>query len=169
MIVIGIDPGVAKLGYGVISKIQNPKSKSQDRLRCLDYGLIQTNPGLPAGERLKKINTELNKLIKKYQPKALAVENIYFFKNLKTAMPVSQAKGVVLFTAAKKKIPVFEFTPLQMKMTVTGYGRAEKKQVQKMVQVLLNLKEAPKIDDAADALGIALCCVFQMRNKIKVS
>lgn len=165
MIILGIDPGTATTGYGVIEKL---KTKEQ-KLRVIDYGCIKTDPKFSAGERLKKINTELNKLIKKYQPEALAVENIYFFKNLKTAMPVSQAKGVVLFTAAKKKIPVFEFTPLQMKMTVTGYGRAEKKQVQKMVQVLLNLKEAPKIDDAADALGLALCCIFQMRNKIKVS
>lgn len=165
MIILGIDPGTATTGYGVIEKL---KTKEQ-KLRVIDYGCIKTDPKFSAGERLKKINTELNKLIKKYQPEALAVENIYFFKNLKTAMPVSQAKGVVLFTAAKKKIPVFEFTPLQMKMTVTGYGRAEKKQVQKMVQVLLNLKEAPKIDDAADALGLALCYVFQMRNKIKVS
>lgn len=158
MIILGIDPGVAKVGYGVVRKIQNPKSKTQNRLKCLDYGLIQTNPGSPAAERLKKINNNLNKIIKKYKPEALAVENIYFFKNSKTAMSVSQAKGVILLTAAKKKIPVYEFAPLQIKMTVVGYGRAKKKQVQKMIKVLLNLKELPRPDDAADALGVAICC-----------
>ena len=155
MIILGIDPGIAKLGYGVLKK---PKTKS-GKLKALDYGCIITDPILSPGERLKKINNELNKLIKKYKPNVLAVESIYFFKNFKTAMPVSQAKGVILLTAAKKKIPVYEITPLQMKMAITGYGRAEKKQVQEMIKVLLNLKEAPKSDDAADALGVALCCV----------
>ena len=158
MIILGIDPGTAHTGFGVINKIQNPKSKTQNRLKCLDYGLIQTNPGSPAAERLKILYNELNKLIRKHKPKILAVENVYFFKNLKTAMPVSQAKGVILLAAAKKKIPVYEFTPLQVKMTITGYGRAEKKQVQKMIKVLLNLKEIPRPDDAADALGVAICC-----------
>jgi len=160
---MGIDPGLANTGFGVVSKIQNLKSKIQNKLRCLDYGVIKTNPTLSAGDRLKKINNELNKLIKKYKPNVLAVESIYFFKNFKTAMPVSQAKGVILLTAAKKKIPVFEITPLQMKMAITGYGKAEKKQVQKMIKVLLDLKEAPKSDDAADALGVALCCAFKLK------
>lgn len=164
MIIMGIDPGVAKVGYGIVHANQNPKSKTQKILECLGYGIIQTSPDLPAADRLKKINNDLNKLIKKYKPDVLAVENIYFFKNLKTAMPVSQAKGVILLTAAKKKIPVYEFTPLQMKMAIVGYGRAEKKQVQKMVQVLLNLKELPKPDDAADALGIALCYALEKRQ-----
>ena len=163
MIIMGIDPGLANTGFGVVSKIQNLKSKIQNKLRCLDYGVIKTNPTLSAGDRLKKINNELNKLIKKYKPNVLAVESIYFFKNFKTAMPVSQAKGVILLTAAKKKIPVFEITPLQMKMAITGYGKAEKKQVQKMIKVLLDLKEAPKSDDAADALGVALCCAFKLK------
>ena len=89
----------------------------------------------------------------------MAVENVYFFKNLKTALPVSQAKGVILLTAAKKNLPVYEFTPLQIKMAMTGYGKAEKIQIQKIVQTLLNLKEMPKPDDAADALGAAICCL----------
>ena len=158
MIIIGIDPGTATTGYGLIRKEKNKKP------RVIDYGCIKTSPDFPTGERLKKINQELNKIINKYKPKVLAVENVYFFKNLKTAMPVSQAKGVILLTAAKKKIPVYEFTPLQVKMAITGYGKAEKKQVQKMVQVLLNMKEAPRIDDAADALGIALC--YTLKTKI---
>jgi len=167
MIIIGIDPGVAKLGFGIISKIQNPKSKTKNRLRCLNYGLIQTSPDLPAAERLKKISNELNKLIKKYKPKVLAIENVYFFKNLKTALPVSQATGVILLAAAKKKIPVVEFTPLQVKLAITGYGRAEKQQVQKMVKILLNLKEIPQSPDAADALGVAICCTNFRKKVIK--
>jgi len=160
MIIIGIDPGVARLGFGVVSRIQNLKSKTQNRLKCLGYGVIQTDPSLSPADRLKKINNELNKLIRKYHPKVLAVENVYFFKNLKTAMPVSQAKGVILLTAAKKKIPVYEFTPLQVKMAISGYGRAEKKQLQRIIKVLLSLKEIPKPDDASDALAIAICCSF---------
>lgn len=150
MIILGIDPGTATTGFGVIKKGKN--------MECLAYGLIQTSPSLPAAERLRILSNELNKLIKKHRPEALAVENIYFFKNLKTAMPVSQAKGVILLTAAKKRVPVHEFTPLQAKMTVVGYGRAEKKQVQEMVKILLNLEEIPRPDDAADALAIAICC-----------
>jgi crossover junction endodeoxyribonuclease RuvC len=150
MIILGIDPGTATTGFGVV--------KTGKNLKCLDYGLVQTNPSLSTAERLKKINNELNKLIKKYQPKAMAVESLYFFKNVKTAMPVSQAKGVILLTAAKKNIPVYEFTPLQAKMTVVGYGRAEKKQIQEMIKILLNLKKVPKPDDAADALAVAICC-----------
>ncbi len=165
MIIIGIDPGIATTGFGIIKKIKGKKNK----LKAIDYGCIETSPGFSDGERLKKINNELNKLIKKYQPDVLAVENIYFFKNLKTAMPVSQAKGVILLTAAKKKIPVYEFTPLQVKMTVVGYGKAEKKQVQKMIRVLLDLKEVPKKDDAADALGIALCYALGTRSTTKLS
>lgn len=151
MIILGIDPGVATTGYGVV--------EMQKKLKCLGYGVIKTEPTLIMAERLKKINNDLNKLIRKYRPDALAVENIYFFKNLKTAMPVSQAKGVILLTAAKKNIPVHEVTPLQAKMTITGYGRAEKKQVQKMIKILLHLKEIPEPDDAADALAVAISCL----------
>lgn len=163
MIIMGVDPGLAILGFGVIEKIKKD-------LKVLDYGCITTSPNLVPGDRLKKINSELDKLIKRHKPNILAVESIYFFKNLKTAMPVSQAKGVILFTAAKNKIPVCEFTPLQMKMAITGYGRAEKKQVQKMIKILLNLEEKPedknkRKDDATDALGIALCCIFHLKNK----
>jgi crossover junction endodeoxyribonuclease RuvC len=165
MIIIGVDPGTATTGWGVIKKSGIKKREP----KALDYGCITTSPNLSAGERLKKINLELSKLIKKYKPNVLAVENLYFFKNLKTAMPVSQTKGVILFTAAKHKIPVYEFTPLQIKMAITGYGRAEKKQVQKMIKTLLNLEENPKDknkrkDDATDALGVALCCILQNRK-----
>jgi len=165
MIIIGIDPGTATTGFGVI---KNPAAKNE-KLKVVDYGCIITSPDLSAGERLKIINNELNRLIKKHKPKALAVESVYFFKNLKTAMPVSQAKGVILLTAAKKKIPIYEFTPLQMKMAITGYGKAKKKQVQEMIKIIFNLEKNPKdknkkMDDATDALGIAFCCALQLKN-----
>lgn len=150
MIILGIDPGTANTGYGIIKK------QSSKVFKCLDYGSIKTNPSFSTPERLKKINNELSKLIKKYQPENLAIEKLFFFKNLKTAIPVSQAAGVIMLTAAKKKIPVYQFTPLQVKMTIAGHGWAEKKQVQKKIKTLLKLKEAPKSDDAADALAIAL-------------
>ena len=161
MIIIGIDPGTAKMGWGVINAKQQKGKKNLD---CLGSGFIKTSSSLAPAERLKILYTELNRLLKKYQPNVLAVESLYFFKNLKTALPVSQAKGVVLLAAAKKKIPVYEFTPLQVKMIVTGYGRAEKKQVQKMIKVLLNLDTVPKLDDAADALGVAICYAHTLRG-----
>ncbi len=158
MIIIGIDPGTATTGFGVIKKTGKD-------VCVIDYGCIETFPTMKTGERLSTINIELNKIIKEHKPEVLAVENIYFFKNLKTAMPVSQAKGVILLTAEQNKIPVFEFTPLQMKMAITGYGKAEKKQVQKMIKLMLNLEDRPKDkskrkDDATDALGIALCYTY---------
>lgn len=152
MIIIGIDPGIATTGYGVIKTI-----KKGTQIKCLDYGVIKTPSLLDVGERLKLINRDILKLINKYKPETMAIERLYFFKNAKTVMPVSQAKGVILFTIAKKKIPVYEFTPLQVKMTITGFGRAEKKQVQKMIKIIFKLKDVPKPDDAADALGIAIC------------
>ncbi len=159
MIIIGIDPGIERLGYGIIEK---QKSKNKN-LVVLDYGCITTSPVLKIEERLKKIHTDLSKIIKKYQPTIMAVESLFFFKNLKTAISVSQARGVILLTAADYKIPICEFTPLQVKMTIVGYGRAEKKQVQEMVKKFLNLekfdskKNNRKKDDAFDALGVAIC------------
>lgn len=174
MKIIGIDPGTATTGYGVIEtpffksgKIINLKTKKSSKetknFSCLGYGLIKTRSSLEPAERLLILNKELNKLINKFEPETLAVENVYFFKNLKTVIPVSQAKGVILLTAAKKRIPVFEFSPLQVKMTITGYGRADKKQVQKMIKFLLRLDKIPSPDDAADALGIAICCALGIK------
>ena len=163
MIILGIDPGTATTGYGVIKKVKGSQLKVKSVLEYLDCGLINTNSKLPDAERLNKLYNDLIKLIKKYKPNILAVENIYFFKNLKTALPVSQAKGVILLAAARRKIKVLEFTPLQMKLTITGYGRAEKQQVQKMIKYLLNLKDLPQPDDAADALGIAICGTLSVK------
>lgn len=148
MIILGIDPGTASTGYGVVKKTRV--------LKCLDYNVIRTKPNSNPGERLRKINNELAKVIKEHRPDVLAIEKIYFFKNFKTAMPVSEAKGAILLTAAKKRLPVWQFTPLQVKLAVTGDGRADKKEVQKQIKKLLKLKEIPKPDDAADALAVAM-------------
>lgn len=163
MIILGIDPGTATTGFGIIKK-------GQKKIEVLDYGCIETIPGTCDGNRLRIINNKLNRIIKKYQPEIMAVEALFFFKNLKTVMPVSQAKGVILLTAAKKKIPVVEFTPLQVKMTIANYGRADKKQVQRMIQTMLCLEEKPnqkdkRKDDATDALGIALC--YALKGRVK--
>ena len=163
MIILGIDPGTATTGYGVIEKLQNQK-----RLACLEYGVIKTAPTSPHPERLKQINKELNIILNRFTPQILVIENVYFFKNMKTALPVSQAKGVILFTAAKKNIPIHEFTPLQVKFSLSGNGKMEKKQVQKMVKSLFRLKDIPKPDDAADALAIA-ACYFNYKKPSKTS
>jgi crossover junction endodeoxyribonuclease RuvC len=165
MIILGIDPGTATTGYGLIQ--ERKKKKKENPLKCVDYGSINTSPLLSEGMRLKKIEREINKLINKFHPNILATEKLFFFKNSKTLIPVSQAKGIILLAAAKKKVPIFEFTPLEVKMTITGYGRAQKKQVQKMIQVILGLKEIPKPDDAADALALAICCYFYLKSKLK--
>ncbi|MFA5746489.1 MAG: crossover junction endodeoxyribonuclease RuvC [Candidatus Paceibacterota bacterium] len=156
MIVLGIDPGTATTGYGVVEN--NIKKTGKGKIQsCVDYGVIKTSPKKEMGQRLAQISSELIKIIEEYEPKIIVVESLFFFKNLKTALPVSQARGVVLLEAAKKGVQVLEFTPLQIKTCVCGYGRAEKLQVQKMVQILLRLKELPKPDDAADALAAAIC------------
>jgi crossover junction endodeoxyribonuclease RuvC len=153
---MGIDPGTAITGYGIIEK-------RPAKLVALDYGCIRTEARFSTAERLKQIDEQLTKLIKKHKPNRIAVEDIFFFKNLKTAIKVSQARGVILARAAQFKIPVAEHTPLQVKQAVTSYGRAEKRQVQEMVKLLLNLKEIPKPDDAADAFAIAICCAHSLR------
>ena len=150
MIILGIAPGTAATGFAIIKK--------QSELRAIDYGCIRTSPQFSTAERLKETHQQIAKLIKKHRPDIIAVEDIFFFKNLKTAIKVSQARGVALLSASQAKIPIAEYTPLQIKQAVTSYGRADKSQVQKMVKVLLNLKEIPKPDDAADALAVAICC-----------
>ncbi len=162
MIIIGLDPGTATTGYGII---RASKKGGQLQFVCLDFGCIKTSPEFLDGERLKKIEYHLGGLIKKFKPDILAVEKIFFFKNLKTVIPVSQAKGVILLTAAKKQIAVFEFTPLFVKMNLTGYGRAQKPEIQKTIKKILKLKEIPKSDDAADALGVAICCALHLKSK----
>jgi crossover junction endodeoxyribonuclease RuvC len=156
MIILGIDPGTAIIGYGLI--------KRGIKIEPITCGCIKTSAEFSTAERLNKLYEELGSLIKKYKPNAISVEDIFFFKNLKTAIKVSQARGVILMTAAKMKIPVYEFTPLQIKQAVTSYGRAEKLQVQKMVKLILGLKEIPRPDDAADALAAAICCAHSIKK-----
>ncbi len=164
MVILGIDPGTAIVGYGVISTTE-PFDRS-GKPKVLDFGCIITSKETPMGQRLQQIHEQTAALIKKHQPDVISVESLYFFKNLTTAMPVSQAKGVILLAAAQHNTPVKEFTPLQVKMTVVGYGRAEKKQVQEMTKQLLDLslfdhkQKSRKKDDAADALGVALCALL---------
>jgi crossover junction endodeoxyribonuclease RuvC len=149
-IILGIDPGLADTGYGVIRKEKDGK------LICLEYGTIKTPAKEKLEVRLEIINLKLDKIIKKYKPKLIAVEELFFCKNVKTALAVGQARGVILLTTRKNKVPMVEATPLQVKQAVSAYGQASKLQVQKMVKLLLNLKELPKPDDAADALAIAI-------------
>jgi len=149
-LILGIDPGIADTGFGVIKNENN-------KLTCLAYGSIKTSAKLALPDRLEILNLELTKLIKKYQPDLISIEELFFCKNVKTALIVGQARGVIVLTAKQNKIPAVEFTPLQVKQAVSTYGRAGKEQVQKMVKLILNLKELPKPDDAADALAIAIC------------
>lgn len=148
LIVLGIDPGLATTGYAFI--------KNDSKIEVMDYGVISTSSKEEFPSRLKFIYQSLNKLIKKYKPGVLVVEQLFFCKNVKTALLVGQARGVVLLTAILNKLPLYEFTPLQVKQSVCGYGRAQKSQVQSMVKILLGLKSIPKPDDAADALAIAI-------------
>lgn len=149
--ILGIDPGFGRIGYGIIEQ-----NKSRD-WRAVCYGCITTDPKKTFSERLREISDELKKLIREQRPSRAAVEELFFFKNLKTAIEVAQARGVILLTALESGLDVDEFTPLQVKQAMTGYGRAEKGQMQKMVAVVLGLKEKIGSDDAADALAIALC------------
>ena len=148
MVVLGIDPGTATTGFGVI--------QTTPKLTWVDHGIITTPKNKPSHERLLLLEQGLKRLFKKYKPGLLCVERLYFFKNLKTALPVSEARGIVLLLTAKNKVPLRELTPLQAKMAVTGYGRAQKSQVQHMVQQILGLKALPRPDDAADALALAI-------------
>ena len=149
--ILGIDPGIADTGYGII------RTGNNGQLDCLGYGSIRTKAKNQLPDRLETISKELNKVIKKYKPQLAAVEQIFFCKNVKTALTVSHARGIIILTARQNKIQVVEFTPLQVKQAVAAYGQASKIQVQKMVKLILNLRQLPKPDDAADALAIAIC------------
>lgn len=149
MTIIGIDPGYAITGWAILEK-------TGAKLMALDYGVIETKIGLLHAERLLILHQELQKIIKKFKPELLSVEELFFFKNLKTAIKVAEARGVILATAAEAGLEILEITPLQIKQALVGYGRAEKRQVQQMVKVILGLKSIPEPDDAADALAAAI-------------
>lgn len=148
MRILGIDPGTGLLGFGVIETGRKPK--------LIDAGVIRTKVHQPEPERLQIIFDGLHEIIKANQPQMVSVEKLFFARNVTTAMSVAQARGVVLLVARQHGLPIFEYTPMQIKQSLTGYGKADKKQMQEMVRLLLNLKEIPKPDDAADALAAAL-------------
>lgn len=150
MRILGIDPGYAIVGYGVLDY-------DNVRFKVVNYGAIRTEPDTPFCGRLSEIYDDMNRLLDMTNPDCVSIEKLFFNTNVTTGIDVAQARGVILLAAAQRGIPVFEYTPLQVKVAVTGYGRAEKHQMQEMTKNILNLKEIPKPDDTADALAIAIC------------
>ena len=150
MIIIGVDPGIATVGYGIIECIGNS-------YKAVEHGTIETSADVMFPLRLQAVYKELSEIIKFFKPEDMAIEELFFNKNVKTAIKVGHARGVEILAAVDHNIGVYEYTPLQIKQAVVGYGRAEKHQVQEMVKILLNLKDIPKPDDAADALAVAIC------------
>ncbi|MCX7026302.1 MAG: crossover junction endodeoxyribonuclease RuvC [Spirochaetes bacterium] len=149
-IVIGIDPGLASLGYGVVAE-------TGGQIRYIAHGCIKTLAGTPSGERLKAIHEALSSLIQVYKPSCGGVEELYFFRNVTSALPVAEARGIIKLVFAQAGVPLAEFTPNAIKKSVTGSARADKLQVQEMVRILLGLEKIPKPDHAADALAAAIC------------
>ena len=159
MIILGIDPGVAILGYAFLEK-------KSSKVIPLEYGVLTTEKDEKEEVRLHLIYNELTALMKKFMPDEMSVESLYFTNNQKTAFQVGQARGVVLLLAAMSNIPIFSYNPNQIKIAVTGYGRAGKKQVQEMVKRILGLEKIPKPDDAADAVAAALCHIYSRKIKV---
>ena len=151
MIVLGVDPGTAITGWGVV------REEADGRPVLVDYGTIQTPASAPMPERLGRIFQQVKSLIERHRPEVVAVEEVFFSKNVRTALSVGQARGVVLLAAALADRPVHEYTPLQVKQAISGYGGADKRQMQTMVRALLEMREMPQPDDAADALAVAIC------------
>ncbi len=150
MVILGIDPGYAIVGWGVIEKLSNGKCV------VVNYGAITTDKDMPFPDRLLKIKKDLEELIEKFKPQVLAIEELFFNTNTTTAIKVAQARGVVVATCHEKGLLIYEYTPLQIKQALTGFGRAEKQQIQYMTKMMLGLKAVPKPDDTADALAVAL-------------
>lgn len=150
MVILGFDPGLATLGYGVI------QTDKKGRAEMLDYGIISTPKDVKFPDRLIMLERGIEQVIDTFKPDEIAIEELFFAKNVKTGINVAHARGVLLLTAKKKCAKIFEYTPLQIKQALTGYGRAEKNQIQQMVKTFLRLKTIPKPDDAADALAVAL-------------
>ena len=157
MLALGIDPGSAICGYGLVELVDG-------RLTAKNFGVITTSPQVHMPYRLLKIHTELDALIKNFQPQVMGIEKLFFGKNATTAIPVGQARGVVLLSAAQNNLDVIEITPNEVKQSITGYGGANKEQVIYMVTKLLNLAEPPKPDDAADALAIAVATCYEANS-----
>jgi crossover junction endodeoxyribonuclease RuvC len=157
MRILGLDPGYAILGWGVLDF-------NKGKFRPVAYGSVTTEAGEPMPARLGKLYASVMEIIAEYEPEVAAIEELFFNRNVTTAIPVGQARGVVLLAAAKNNIPIVERTPMQIKQDVTGYGKADKKQVIYMVTKLLHLPEPPKPDDTADALAVAICTTYCMGN-----
>lgn len=149
MTILGIDPGVARTGWGIVSFVDG-----QAKVR--DFGIIETEKGLPPGDRLVTLHSAIRKIVSRSKPEEAAMEKIFFNTNAKTALAVGEARGVTLLALTQADVPTYHYTPLQVKMAIAGYGRADKHQVEQMVTVLLNLKETPSPDDIADALAVAV-------------
>lgn len=162
MLVLGIDPGTAITGWGIVER-------DGDSLTLRDYGTVTTSQDAPLPERLQVIYQELGQIIERHQPDAAAVEKLFFSKNVRTALGVGQARGVVLLALADAGLPLHEYTPLEVKQSVSGYGRASKEQVQKLVQILLGLDFLPEPDDAADAIAVAICHLHSARLQAMVA
>ena len=158
MIILGIDPGIASCGWAVIDAVKNKQ------LTIKNCGVIKTSPDISFGQRLFIISSELEKVIQEFRPVAAAVEEIFFAKNVKTAITVSQARGAIVLTCAKMGLEICEFTPLQVKQALTGYGQADKSQVGFMVKNILKLKVLPKDDNTVDALAIGICSAHSYKN-----
>ncbi len=150
MLILGIDPGVATIGFGLV-RVERQKNT------LVEYGVITTPPGIPLSSRLLQIFNDMEELIRQFHPDEMAVEELFFSKNITTGIAVAHGRGVILLAAEKLGVPVFEYTPMQVKQAVVGYGAAEKKQVMLMTQRLLGMKQIPRPDDAADALALAIC------------
>ncbi len=151
MIVLGVDPGLSMTGWGVV------KAEGRDRLSLVEYGCVKTTPEQPLIERLKTIHLTLRQIIRKHQPREMAIEELFFAKEARTVASVGQARGALLVAAALEDLPVFEYNPRHIKMSLTGYGSADKHQMQHMVKAFLCLKDIPRPDDAADAVAMAIC------------
>ena len=161
MRILGIDPGIAIVGYGVVDKEGN-------RYKTVAYDAVTTKAHTPLEDRLERVYNGVCEIIKEYKPDAMSIEELFFNNNAKTALIVGQARGVIILAAVQNHIPVYEYTPLQVKQALTGYGRASKTQIQQMMKSMLGLTEVPKPDDVADALAIAVCHGNSMRfNSIK--
>ena len=158
MLALGIDPGTAIMGFGFVEANGN-------HLKPIIYGAVTTSPKARMQDRLMKLYDGLDSLIKEYKPDIMGIEQLFFQRNATTAIPVGQARGVALLAAAKNDVDIVEFTPLQVKQAVTGYGKADKNQVIYMVTKILNLKEAPKPDDVADALAVAICAIHSSNSR----
>ncbi len=150
MRILGIDPGYAIVGYGVLEY-------DNTRFKVINYGAITTEPDTPFDKRLAEIYNDICSILNMFKPDCMSIEKLYFNTNITTGIDVAHARGVTMLAAVQRGVPIFEYTPLQVKVAVTGYGRAEKHQVQEMIKNILRLKEVPKPDDTADALAIAIC------------